>query len=76
VPDSCCINKTDDCGKGIYFQPQLIHPKGCENEITGLLKKYMIAVGAVAAAVALLEILGIIFAFCLAHSLRKDYRVV
>jgi len=33
-------------------------------------------VGIAAAAVALLEIMGIVFAFCLAHSLRKDYRVV
>jgi CD63 antigen len=80
LPDSCCVNSTiDHCGRGQYSDganPLHFYQTGCETEIVDLLKHYLIAVGAVAAAVALLEIIGVIFAFCLAGCLRKDYRVV
>jgi len=56
--------------------PQIFYTQGCTTALTTLLKTYLVAVGAVAAAIAILEVIGIIFAFCLAHSLRKDYRVV
>jgi len=78
VPDSCCngTNYGENCGYGKYNEPERFYHDGCETKLVALLKKYLIAVGAVAAAVGLLEILGIIFAFCLANCLRKDYRVV
>jgi len=80
VPDSCCKNITVGCGK----EPGALNPgndkifnsEGCVVKLTSKFKEYLIAVGAVAAAIAILEVIGIIFAFCLAHSLRKDYRVV
>lgn len=79
LPDSCCVNKTEKCGFEHYAdgdKKNLFHEDGCETQIVNLLKHSLIAVGAVAAAVALLEVIGIIFAFCLAGCLRKDYRVV
>jgi CD63 antigen len=81
VPDSCCQKNSTGCGQGVINMPPAfinatIYTTGCVQATTNFLQKYLIAVGAVAAAVALLELLGIIFAFCLAHSLRKDYRVV
>jgi len=77
LPDSCCVNFTENCGYQILDDsPDSFYHNGCDTEIVSLLKKYLIAVGAVAAAVGILEILGIIFAFCLANCLRKDYRVV
>jgi len=76
VPDSCCTNKTTNCGFGNYDDKDRFYKIGCENKIVDVLKHYLIAVGAVAAAVGLLEIIGIVFAFCLANCLRKDYRVV
>jgi len=80
VPDTCCSNAnyTENCGKGqnIPIPTEPLFTKGCTQAIEDILKTSMIAVGAIAAAVGLLEILGIIFAFCLANCLRKDYRVV
>jgi len=79
LPDSCCKNVSENCGYGRYTpdpDENRFNLKGCEPEIVRLLQRYLIAVGAVAAAVGVLEILGIIFAFCLANCLRKDYRVV
>jgi CD63 antigen len=78
VPDSCCKNETDKCGYEAmnYYDIKVFFEKGCNVAVTDIVKGSMIAVGAVAAGVALLEIIGIVFAFCLAHSLRKDYRVV
>jgi len=55
---------------------KIFNSEGCVVKLTSKFKEYLIAVGAVAAAIAILEVIGIIFAFCLAHSLRKDYRVV
>jgi len=79
VPESCCRNIIEKCGDQVLADPSLeskIYIDGCQTTITNTLKKYLIAVGAVAAAVGVLEIIGIIFAFCLASCLRKDYRVV
>jgi len=79
VPLSCCKNNTElNCNKGKLDDPNptTIFTKGCIDAVDENVKKYMVAVGAVAAAVALLELLGVIFAFCLAGALRKDYRVV
>jgi len=79
VPDSCCKVYSENCGYEALDDPHpenQLHAVGCETKLVELLKKYLIAVGAVAAAVGILELLGVIFAFCLANCLRKDYRVV
>jgi len=78
VPDSCCMNITAGCGQGALVPGKQINlwTAGCSTTLATLFQKYLVAVGAVAAAIAILEVIGIIFAFCLAHSLRKDYRVV
>jgi CD63 antigen len=81
VPDSCCKNEFAEprCGFGAleeHHDHKKLFEMGCNDRVTTVVTGSMIAVGAVAAAVALLEIIGIVFAFCLAHSLRKDYRVV
>lgn len=80
LPDSCCINDTAGCGFGArIFQPlpaDKFYTLGCNDKVTTLLKSTLVIVGAAAAVVAALELIGIVFAFCLAHSLRKDYRVV
>jgi len=78
VPDSCCRNITNHCGEG-KNDPQYaddLNEKGCYTAIKVIIDTNLVAVGVAAAAVGVLEILGIIFAFCLANALRKDYRVV
>jgi len=80
VPDSCCKMETVGCGVGkrhneTQFQ-KLFYEQNCYDAVVHHLKYYLVAVGAIAAAVALLELIGIVFACCLAGHLRKDYRVV
>jgi len=79
VPDSCCHTRILSCGYGM-LKPDAdrtkIFDQGCVTAVTVVFKKALIILGAVAVAVAAVELLGIIFAFCLAHCLRKDYRVV
>jgi CD63 antigen len=78
VPDSCCKNETLECGyeRNIPSEAYRFYDQGCSEIVADILKQYLVYVGAVTAAVAFLELIGIIFAFCLANSLRKDYRVV
>lgn len=78
VPDSCCKNETEKCGLRALdrWDPELFYNEGCTPKVTQLIKDSLVAIGAAAAGVAALELIGIIFAFCLANSLRKDYRVV
>jgi len=79
VPDSCCKTYSHDCGHNMINSPRAkdtFFDKGCDEEIKTTLKAYVILVGIVAAVVALIQLIGIIFAFCLAAALRKDYRVV
>jgi len=81
VPDSCCnatvaticVGQVDTLVPG---RPELFWKNGCASMLSDLFRKSLIAVGAVTAAIAILEVIGIILAFCLASSLKKDYRVV
>lgn len=78
VPVSCCKKQEDvHCGDGKLLIPDTnIFDKGCLDKLMDHLKYYLIALGAVAAGVALIELIGIVMAFCLASHLKKDYRVV
>jgi len=77
VPDSCCKDFKLGCGYGQNLPgSKLFFDSGCVSKISTILRGLLVIVGAIAAAVAILELIGIIFAFSLAHSLRKDYRVV
>lgn len=78
VPDSCCKTYKEGCGLGQLSDPdeKVIYTKGCYDELNDHMKNYLIALGAVAAGVAFIELIGILMACCLASHLRKDYRVV
>jgi CD63 antigen len=78
VPDSCCKSFSVGCGYGKLSpgHKDVFYEKGCHETLMEFLHKYLIAVGIVAAVVAVIQLIGIIFAFCLANQLRKDYRVV
>lgn len=81
VPDSCCTNahKGPGCGYGRIYSgdaKERFYDEGCYDKLKDHLKYYLIALGAVAASVAFIELIGILMAFCLASHLRKDYRVV
>jgi len=78
VPDSCCTNYTVGCGVGMNTPAgaQVLFEQGCTTKVETLLEMYLLAVAIAAAVVGLLEILGVVSAFCLANAIRKDYRVV
>jgi len=79
VPDSCCKNNmTVGCGIGMNTPQHAdeLFATGCTTAVKTLISNNLVAVAIAAAVVGILEIIGIVFAFCLAHSIRKDYRVV
>ncbi|KAM6216036.1 CD63 antigen isoform 4-T4 [Rhynchocyon petersi] len=74
IPDSCCVNVTQDCG--IKFTEKDIYTKGCVEKIGGWLRSKMLVVAAAALGIAFVEILGIIFSCCLVKSIRSGYEVM
>ncbi|KAM5289080.1 CD63 antigen isoform 1-T1 [Ctenodactylus gundi] len=74
VPDSCCVNVTVGCGTG--FNVHLIYTQGCVEEIGTWLRKNVLLVAGIALGIAFVEVLGVVFACCLAKSIRSGYEVM
>ncbi|KAM4882862.1 CD63 antigen [Thomomys bottae] len=74
VPDSCCVNVTQNCGIG--FKVETINTKGCVESIGMFLRKNVLLVAAAALGIAFVEVLGVIFACCLVKSIRSGYEVM
>merc|ERR1719219_905151 len=71
LPDSCCINEIKGCGRSAMLKPDgLINEGGCFDKVKDLIKDNIVIVGAVAAAVVVLQILGICVVCCLANRTR------
>lgn len=69
IPWSCCNKKEGEfCSSGEAFRD------GCANEIKKVLKFVGEALGGLAIGIAGVELLGIIFALCLANSIRNTER--
>jgi len=72
IPRSCCINP--DPNTRCDSQDQVFQD-GCVDRLKELLKTIGIALGAIAIAVGVVEIIGVVFALCLASSIKnKDRR--
>jgi hypothetical protein len=78
VPDSCCFTNftAAGCGYGQLKHPTHIYTQGCVKSFEDYIKKHMAAAGAVAAAVAVIMIIGIFFACVLANASRHEYQYV
>ncbi|XDA74714.1 hypothetical protein R6Z07F_004941 [Ovis aries] len=74
VPDSCCVNITNNCG--VHFVVKDIHTEGCVEKIAAWLRKNVLVVAAAALGIAFVEILGIVLACCLVKSIRSGYEVM
>jgi len=81
VPDSCCRNHTaavarQGCGIGNLGVTNVTFTQGCypllKNEIEG----NILAVGGVGIGLAFLQLIGVIFACCLARAIRFQYETV
>uniref|UniRef100_A0A0B7B6P4 Tetraspanin n=1 Tax=Arion vulgaris TaxID=1028688 RepID=A0A0B7B6P4_9EUPU len=71
VPKSCCISTNCDPTIDKY-----IYTKGCANEFEDWLKEKVGIIGGVGIGLAFVQVIGIIFACCLARAIRKEYEVV
>ncbi|XP_076277583.1 tetraspanin 6 isoform X2 [Lasioglossum baleicum] len=70
IPWSCCADKKEGetCSFGESYRD------GCSGKITELLKVVGLTLGGIAIGIAGVELLGIIFALCLANSIRNTER--
>jgi CD63 antigen len=79
LPDSCCVEETEMCGKGGYADrtdATKFHQKGCLTKLENWINSSMLVVAGVALGLAFVELLGIVLACCMCHAIRKDYNVV
>lgn len=76
VPDSCCINVTDTCGKGAINDGKKIYLTGCQPALEKLLKENIQWVAVAALVIAFIEILGLVFACSLMRGIRSGYEVM
>ncbi|KAG8179536.1 hypothetical protein JTE90_025763 [Oedothorax gibbosus] len=72
VPLSCCAEPhlTDTCDEDQAYQ------KGCYKELAERIKSKIALVGGVAIGIGVVELIGVMFAFCLAAAIRKEYEGV
>lgn len=77
VPDSCCKTPTRNCGnEALTKMPSAIYWNGCLAVVEQTLGASTIVIGSIAIAVAVVQLIGIIFACCLASAIKKDYESV
>lgn len=76
VPDSCCKNETENCGRNGLRNSTRINEEGCLSYIKEQLEKGYLIMGAVTAAVALIMIMGIILSCCLAKGVGSGYNTM
>lgn len=77
VPDSCCRQEISGCGFGKLGNATSIYDEGCVNGFIRWVTDNMGIVGGIAAALTVIEIIGIIIAGCLASAIRKEkYQVM
>ncbi|RWS04749.1 UHRF1-binding protein 1-like protein, partial [Dinothrombium tinctorium] len=71
VPSSCCKNSTEsqnsDCA------PQNAYTEGCLDVIESIIKEAFGPLGGVAITIAIVQLLGVIFACCLAYAVKKEF---
>ncbi|XP_051518725.1 CD63 antigen-like [Myxocyprinus asiaticus] len=76
VPDSCCKNMTDNCGKGAIHDTNKIYTNGCQPALETLLNKSMLWIAVGALVIAFIQITGIVLACILMRAIRSGYEVM
>lgn len=83
VPDSCCIQDTENCGLGMANPDKpideisrTIHTTGCLNKFQEMVMHNVAGVGAMGVIIALIQIVGVVFACCLSKNIRAQYETV
>jgi CD63 antigen len=73
-PASCC--SIDDASKTCSRKDIVAPSKGCLEVLLPTFQNISLGAGIIVASIAILQILAILFAFCLANAIHKDYSVV
>lgn len=68
IPISCCKDKVDPCTTP--------YADGCADKFEAFIRHNLVVIGAVAIAIAFMQLLGIIFACCLMKAIKGEYEVV
>lgn len=81
VPDSCCITDADECGKGIITASsqevtQRIYTNGCKDGFEKLIEENVAYIGSIGIGIALIQVIGVICACCLARTIKNEYETV
>jgi len=81
VPDSCCLSKIVGCGLGVLrLTPDKaamkIHTEGCLDKFSEQIKGNIGGVGGAGIGIGLIQLIGMIFAFFLANTIKKEYENV
>ncbi|XP_031146105.1 CD63 antigen [Sander lucioperca] len=76
VPDSCCVKVTLNCGVGTMTDAAKVHQEGCHDAVVAYLKKNILWVIVAAIVIAVLQIMGIVFACLLMRGIRSGYEVM
>lgn len=74
VPSSCC--KTDNSNADCVKKADNIYTSGCKKSFQDFVNGKLVLIGAIALAIAFIQILGIIFACCMMKTIRDQYEVV
>lgn len=78
VPDSCCNSPSPapQCGHGQRKTHDAIYTNGCVKGFVEWASSNILIVGGIAAALTVVEIIGIVIAGCLVSSIRRHYESV
>ncbi|XP_014906992.1 CD63 antigen [Poecilia latipinna] len=76
VPDSCCIEVKLGCGNGTMTNSTVVYQQGCRDIMVKMLKKDAQWLIIAAIIVAVLQLLGIVFACLLMRGIRGGYEVM
>lgn len=76
VPKSCCMSTNNCTGTQADVDGKKIYTEGCLTKFETFVKDNVFIIGGVGIGLAFVQIVGILFAFCLARALRKEYEVV
>jgi len=79
VPDSCCksaYSKVVGCGIGTMANETVTFQQGCYPQLKSEIEGNIMAVGGVGIGLAFLQLIGVVFACCLARAIRFEYETV
>ncbi|XP_075969214.1 CD63 antigen-like [Anticarsia gemmatalis] len=78
LPNTCCAGQEIANDKVVPCTPdsEHFHKEGCLNKLVVYFKDIALVLGGVGLGVAIVQLLGVIFACCLARSIRSQYETV